>query len=288
MFRLSGCFTALVTPFKNGAVDYDSIRKMVRFQTDHGVSGVVPCGSTGEASSLSHEEYIKVIKTVIEEAAGKTQVLAGAGGNNTAATAELVREVAELGPDAVLSVAPCYNKPTQAGLKAHFRAVAAAAGKIPVVLYNIPGRTGVNMLPQTVAELSGMENITGIKEASGSLDQVSEIIELTGGKFSVISGDDSLTVPMMAIGASGVISVISNIYPGEVSEMCREAAEGNIKKAAGIHHRLFPLVKAMFSETNPIPVKYAAYLKGLCSPEMRLPLLPFSEEKRGKLKSLLF
>lgn len=288
MFKLSGCFTALVTPFKDGGIDYDALRKMVRFQTESGVSGVVPCGSTGEASSLSHEEYVNVIKTVIDEASGKTQVLAGAGGNNTAAAAELVREIAVLGPDAILSVVPCYNKPTQAGLKAHFKAVAAAAGGIPVVLYNIPGRTGVNMLPATAAELSETDNIIGIKEASGSLDQVSEIIEKTRPPFSVISGDDSLTVPMMAVGASGVISVISNIYPREVSEMCSLAAEGRIKQAAEIHHRLFPVIKAMFSETNPIPVKYAASVKGLCRPEPRLPLMPFSEEKREWLKSLLF
>ena len=289
MFKLSGCFTALITPFKDGKADFDSLRKIVRFQTESGVSGIVPCGSTGEASSLSREEYLSVIKTAIEEASGKTQVLAGAGGNNTAATEELVRDVAALGPDAILSVSPCYNKPTQAGLKAHFKAVAAAAGNIPVVLYNIPGRTGVNMQPATIAELSEIPNIIGIKEASGSLDQVSEIVQKTDSSFSVISGDDSLTVPMMSVGATGVISVVSNIYPHETSEMCRLAADGNFKEAAKIHHKLFTVIKALFSETNPIPVKYAAYIKGLCAtPEMRLPLTAYSEEKREWLKNILF
>jgi len=288
MFNLSGCFTALITPFKNGGIDFPSLRKLVRFQIENGVSGIVPCGSTGEASSLSADEHIAVIKTVIEEAGGKIQVLAGAGSNCTAAAVELVRKTAALKPDAILSVAPCYNKPTQEGLKAHFKAIAEAAC-IPVVLYNIPGRTGVNMSPDTISMLAReCSNIIGIKEASGSLDQVSEIMRNAPKKFSVISGDDSLTLPMMSIGASGVISVVSNIYPKETAEMCRLAAMGNFTEASKIHYKLFPIIKALFCETNPIPIKYAASLKGFCQPDMRLPLLPFSEEKREKLSKLLF
>lgn len=288
MFTLSGCLTALITPFKDGKIDFDSLRKIIRFQVENGVSGIVPCGSTGEASSLNREEYLAVIRTSIDEAAGRTQILAGAGGNNTAATVELVREVAALRPDAILSVVPCYNKPTQAGLKAHFKAVAEAAGDIPVVLYNIPGRTGVNMQPDTIAELAQIPNIIGVKEASGNLDQVSEIIQKTDSSFSVISGDDSLTLPMMSVGATGVISVVSNIYPRETAEMCRLAASGDFKAAAKIHHKLFPVTKALFSETNPIPVKFAAYTRGLCaSPEMRLPLAEYSKEKQEWLKGKL-
>lgn len=288
MFTLSGCLTALITPFNDGKIDFDSLRKIIRFQVENGVSGIVPCGSTGEASSLSREEYLAVIRTAIDEAAGRTQILAGAGGNNTAATVELVREVAALRPDAILSVVPCYNKPTQAGLKAHFKTVAEAAGDIPVVLYNIPGRTGVNMQPDTIAELAQIPNIIGVKEASGNLDQVSEIIQKTDSSFSVISGDDSLTLPMMSVGATGVISVVSNIYPRESAEMCRLAASGDFKAAAKIHHKLFPVTKALFSETNPIPVKFAAYTRGLCSsPEMRLPLTEYSKEKQEWLKGKL-
>ncbi|MBO4555281.1 MAG: 4-hydroxy-tetrahydrodipicolinate synthase [Elusimicrobiales bacterium] len=297
MFKLSGCFTALITPFKNGKIDFASFRKLIHFQAENGVSGIVPCGSTGEASSLGREEYLEVIKTAIDEAAGRTQILAGAGGNNTAATAELVREVAALKPDAILSVAPCYNKPTQEGLKAHFKAVSAAADTVPVVLYNIPGRTGVNMQPQTIISIAKeCRNVIGVKEASGSLDQVSEIVRLANAAageipqgFAVISGDDSLTVPMMSVGASGVISVVSNIYPCETAEMCRAAANGDFKSAAAFHYKLFPAIKALFSETNPIPVKYAAYLKGIVSsPEMRLPLTEYSLEKREQLKKNLF
>lgn len=288
MFKLSGCFTALITPFKDDKVDFDALRKLVRFQLKSGVSGLVPCGSTGEAASLSEDEYLAVIKTVIEEAKNKVYILAGAGSNSTSHAVDLVKKVAALKPDAILSVAPYYNKPTQAGLAEHYKHIAEAAGKTPVVLYNIPGRTGINITPDTVVKIQkDNKNIAGIKEASGSLDQVTEIIGKADKNFKVISGDDSLTLPMMAVGATGVISVVSNIFPAQTAKMCKLALNGDFKGAAKIHHKLFNVTKALFGETNPIPVKYAASLMGFCTPDLRLPLLSYSKEKREMLKKLI-
>ena len=285
MLNLQGCFTAIVTPFRDGKVDVKSLRGIIRRQLKGGAAGIVPCGSTGEAATLSAGEYLEVIKISVDEAGGRAAVMPGVGTNSTRSSVEMAGKVAALGVDGLLAVVPYYNKPTQAGLAAHFTAVARACPRTPVVLYNIPGRTGVNMLPATVLKLRKLcANIVGIKEASGNLDQVSEIVNITDRLFSVMSGDDSLTLPMMAVGARGVISVASNIAPELVSKMCGAFRKGRTAGSAELHRKLFPLVKALFVETNPIPVKYAASLLGLCSCEPRLPLTPLSQGYRALIK----
>ena len=287
MLKFKGCFTAIVTPFRNGRVDLEALRKIVRFQLENGVSGLVPCGSTGEAATLTPEEYLAVIKTVVAAAKGKIPVVPGVGTNATAKSVEMVKKVSALGVDGLLAIVPYYNKPTQEGMTAHFSALAAAT-RLPIILYNIPGRTGVNMLPATVLALrKKFSNIAGIKEASGNLDQVSEIINGADADFAVMSGDDSLTLPMLSVGARGVISVVSNVAPAEASRLCGLFLEGNPAAAARLHHKLFPLIKALFVETNPIPVKYAVSLLGLCLPEPRLPLTPLTVSNRKTLKKLL-
>ena len=287
MLKLKGCFTAIVTPFRNGKVDLDALKKIVRAQLAGGVSGLVPCGSTGEAATLSPEEYELVIKTVVGAVKGRVPVVPGVGTNSTARSAEMVKKVSALGVDGLLAIVPYYNKPTQEGMTAHFSELARAT-RLPIILYNIPGRTGVNMLPATALGLrKKFSHIVGIKEASGSLDQVSEILNGADDGFAVMSGDDSLTLPMMSVGARGVISVASNVAPAKVARMCELFLEGDVVGAAAIHHDLFPLVKALFVETNPIPVKYAASLLGLCQPEPRLPLLPLAEARRAGLKEAL-
>lgn len=287
MLKLNGCFTAIVTPFRSGKVDLPALKRIVRFQLAGGVSGLVPCGSTGEAATLSPGEYELVIRTVVAEAKGRVPVMPGVGTNSTARSVEMVKKVSALGADGLLAIVPYYNKPTQEGMTAHFSALAKAT-KLPVVLYNIPGRTGVNMLPPTVLGLrSRFRNIVGIKEASGSLDQVSEIIAGADADFAVMSGDDSLTLPMMSVGARGVISVVSNIAPAAASRLCALFQSGDTAGAAEAHRRLFPLVKTLFCETNPIPVKYAASLLGLCRPEPRLPLLPLSAGRRAGLAAAM-
>jgi len=287
MLKLKGVFTAIVTPFKSGKPDLEALKKIVKFQIEGGVSGLVPCGSTGEAATLSPEEYLAVIKTVVAAAKGKVPVVPGVGTNSTEKSVEMVKKVSALGVDGLLAIVPYYNKPTQEGMTAHFSELAKAT-RLPVILYNIPGRTGVNMLPVTALGLRAkFLNIVGIKEASGSLDQVSEIINGADKDFIVLSGDDSLTLPMMAVGAKGVISVAANVAPAETARMCELFLDGDIAGAAELHHRLFPLVKALFCETNPIPVKYAASLLGLCSCEPRLPLTPLSQARRAGLKAEL-
>ena len=287
MLKLKGCFTALITPFKNGGIDRPALEKIVRRQIAGGVSGLVPCGSTGETATLSPEEYLEVIKLVVDAAGGKAPVVAGVGTNSTAKSVEMVKKVEALGVDGLLAVVPYYNKPTQSGLIAHFSEMARVT-RLPIILYNIPGRTGVNMLPATVLALrKKFPNIIGIKEASGDLDQVSEIVSILDKGFAVMSGDDSLTLPMMSVGARGVISVVSNLAPLETAKMCALFSEGGTAKAAKIHHSLFPLVKKLFIETNPIPVKYAAYMLGLCAHEPRLPLTPLSAANRPALKKAM-
>ncbi|MDQ7772362.1 MAG: 4-hydroxy-tetrahydrodipicolinate synthase [Elusimicrobiales bacterium] len=287
MLKLEGCFTAIITPFKGDRPDLDALRRVVRFQIKNGADGLVPCGSTGEAATLSPEEYLEVIKAVVEEAKGRLPVMPGAGTNSTAKSVEMVKKVSALGVDGLLAIVPYYNKPTQEGMKAHFGEMARAT-RLPLVLYNIPGRTGVNMLPATALALAGeFSNIVGIKEASGNLDQVSEIVNGAPKGFAVMSGDDSLTLPMMSVGAKGAISVVSNIAPAQVSRMCGLFREGRADEAAEMHHRLFPLVKNLFVETNPIPVKYAVSLLGLCGPEPRLPLTPFPQKLRSGLRAAM-
>lgn len=286
--KLEGSYVALVTPFdREGRLDEDAYRRLIRRQLKGGTRGLVPCGSTGEAATLVHEEYRRAIEIACDESRGEVPVIAGVGTNATWKAVESAREAESLGADALLVLAPYYNKPTQEGIYQHFRAVARES-RLPIVVYNIPGRTGVNILPKTLARMAkDLPSIVAVKEAAGSLDQVSEILTLTRPGFTVLSGDDSLTLPMMAIGAKGVVSVVANVAPKETQALCRAALDGNHKRAAQLHLKLFPLIKSLFVETNPIPVKAALSMMGLCRPEPRLPLTPLSAEYRPALKKAL-
>jgi len=281
-----GSIVAMVTPFRDGKVDEVKIRELVQFHVKNGTDAIVPCGTTGESPTLSHAEHKRVVEVTIEAAAGQIPVIAGTGSNSTAEAIDLTQHAKKAGADGVLMVCPYYNKPTQAGLVAHYKAVAAAVD-IPIIMYNIPGRTGVNMLTETVAALAGLPNIVGMKEASGSLEQMTEVISLCGDRLTVVSGDDTLTLPLMAVGGKGVISVVANIVPKETAEMTRAALNGDWKRAKELHLRLFPLCKAMFYETNPIPVKTAMQLLGRLNGELRLPLCPMSQANRDKLQKAL-
>ena len=286
MFELKGAMTAIVTPFKGGKLDEDAFRNLIRRQIDAGIDGLVPCGTTGEAATMDLEEYEKTIGVAVDECKGKIPILAGAGTNNTKKVIELAKIAISAGADAILSVAPYYNKPTQEGLYQHYKTVAEAIS-VPLVLYNVPGRTSVNILPDTVIRLSEIDNIVGIKEASVSLNQVSEIIEGAKEGFSVISGDDFLTLPMMSVGGTGVISVSSNVVPELVARQYDAFVEGKLEEAKELHHKLYKLHKAMFYETNPIPVKTALYLMGLIEEEFKLPLCKMSDTNKEKLKTVL-
>ncbi|MBI4679570.1 MAG: 4-hydroxy-tetrahydrodipicolinate synthase [Elusimicrobia bacterium] len=286
--KLVGSIVALVTPFtRDGSVDETAYRRMVRRHLKAGTSGLVPCGSTGEAATLSHEESRRLVSICVEESSGRLPVIAGVGTNDTAKAVKLSREAEALGASAILLLAPYYNKPTQEGIYQHFKA-AALAVRLPIVVYNIPGRTAVNILPSTIARLAAdFPNIAAVKEAAGSLDQVSEILTLIKRPFSVLSGDDSLTLPMMAVGAKGVISVIANIAPRETAALCSAVSRGDWSKARSLHLRMFPLIKALFIETNPIPVKAAMEMLGACWGEPRLPLTPLTPAGRDLLKKRL-
>ncbi|HZX60713.1 MAG TPA: 4-hydroxy-tetrahydrodipicolinate synthase [Candidatus Methylomirabilis sp.] len=281
-----GSMVAMVTPFRDGKVDEAKIRELVEFHVKHGTDAIVPCGTTGESPTLNHAEHKRVVEVTIQAAAGRLPVIAGTGSNATAEAIDLTQHAKKAGADGVLMVCPYYNKPTQPGLIAHYQAVAAAVD-IPIIMYNIPGRTGVNMLPETVAKLAQVPNIVGIKEASGSLEQMTEVISLCGDRITVLSGDDTLTLPLMAVGGRGVISVIANICPKEVAEITRASLNGDWKRAKEIHLRLFPLCKAMFYETNPIPVKTAMQILGRLNGELRLPLCTMSPSNRDMLEKAL-
>lgn len=282
----SGCYTALITPFRNGDLDLPALRTLVERQILGGVAGLVPCGTTGETPALTSREWETVVSTVVEATQRRVPVIAGTGSNGTASTIERTRRAQELGADAALVVTPYYNKPTQEGLYQHFAAIANAT-EIPLVLYNVPGRTSVNMLPETVLRLTMVPGVAAIKEASGSLDQSSQILGEAPEGFAVLSGDDSLTLPIMGVGGTGVVSVVSNIVPEAVSALTEAALAGDYATARTIHHSLFDLCRAMFCETNPVPVKAAAALLGYCSPEVRLPLAPLSEAAQRRVESAL-
>jgi 4-hydroxy-tetrahydrodipicolinate synthase len=285
MFEGSG--VALVTPFKDGEVDEKKLAELVEFHISNGTSTLVPCGTTGESATLSHKEHGRVIEAVIQFARKRVKVLAGAGSNSTREAVALTQHAKSAGADGALHITPYYNKPTQRGLVEHYRAVARAAD-IPIVLYNVPGRTGVNMLPATVIELSRAEkNIVGVKEASGNLDQASEIVRGADPAFEVISGDDSLTLPIMAVGGRGVISVAANIIPKDVAALCAAALAGNWAEARRLHLKMFDLCKAMFIETSPAPVKTAMGWLELCAPDVRLPLAPLEKPSQDKLEKAL-
>ena len=281
-----GSIVALVTPFKQGELDEKALRDLVEFHIAEGTNAIVPCGTTGESATLSHEEHCRVIEIVIDQAKKRVPVIAGAGSNSTKEAVFLTEHAKKSGADAVLSITPYYNKPTQAGLYQHFKTIAEQVD-IPVVLYNVPGRTGVNMLPDTVVELSKIKNIVGVKEASGSLDQAGAILQHTDDSFDVISGEDSLTFPMMAMGAKGVISVTANVAPKKIAQMCKAVLENNMIEARKLHYELIDLSKAVFYETNPIPAKKAVYLMGLIENEIRLPLVEMTKENTEKLKTVM-
>ncbi len=281
-----GSIVALVTPFKQGELDEKALRDLVEFHIAEGTNAIVPCGTTGESATLSHEEHCRVIEIVIDQAKKRVPVIAGAGSNSTKEAVFLTEHAKKSGADAVLSITPYYNKPTQAGLYQHFKTIAEQVD-IPIVLYNVPGRTGVNMLPDTVVELSKIKNIVGVKEASGSLDQAGAIIQHTDDSFDVISGEDSLTFPMMAMGAKGVISVTANVAPKKMAQMCKAVLENNMIEARKLHYELIDLSKAVFYETNPIPAKKAVYLMGLIENEIRLPLVEMTKENTEKLQTVM-
>jgi 4-hydroxy-tetrahydrodipicolinate synthase len=282
----SGTFTALVTPFRNGEVDVEALEGMVEFQIQHGVSGLVPCGTTGETPAMSEAEDRVVVGTVVRIANGRVPIIAGTGSNSTDMAIKYTKMAREVGADGSLQVAPYYNKPTQEGLYRHFAAIAEST-ELPLVLYNIPGRTGVTISADTMARLAEIPNIVGVKDSTLSMNMISDVIRLCGEEFDVLSGDDPMTLPLVALGGRGVISVASNVAPGAVSDMVRAVLEGDWERGRELHYELLPLFRALFVETNPIPVKTAASLLGLCSDEMRLPLVPMEGENLRALQETL-
>ena len=281
-----GSMVAVVTPFKDGRVDEAKVRELVEFHIKNGTDVLVPCGTTGESPTLSHDEHRRVIELTIQTANKRIPVVAGTGSNSTAEAIDLTRFAKDAGADGALVVLPYYNKPTQQGLIAHCRAIADAV-ELPLILYNIPGRTGINMLPETLAALADHPNIVGMKEATGNLEQMTQDIVLCGAKLSFLSGDDTLTLPLMAVGGKGVISVVANIVPRDVADLTRAFLSGDWKRARELHLKLFPLCQAMFCETNPIPVKTAMALMGMIGGELRMPLCPMSEANLSKLKAAM-
>jgi 4-hydroxy-tetrahydrodipicolinate synthase len=282
----SGTFTALVTPFRNDEVDVEALENMVEFQIQHGVSGLVPCGTTGETPAMSEEEDRIVVETVVRVAKGRVPVVAGTGSNSTDMAIKYTRMAQEVGADGSLQVAPYYNKPTQEGLFRHFATIAESTD-LPLILYNIPGRTSVTISAETMARLAEIPNIVGVKDSTLSMNMISDVISLCGEEFDVLSGDDPMTLPLISLGGVGVISVASNVAPGAVSDMVKALLEGDWERGRELHYELLPLFRALFMETNPIPVKTAASLLGLCSDEMRLPLIPMSGENLRRLQETM-
>jgi len=281
MMKLTGCYTALVTPFRARTVDFDALAALVEAQVAGGIDGLVPMGTTGESPTVDFDEHQEVIAFVVEAVAGRCQVIAGTGANATAEAVRLTRHAAEVGADATLQVTPYYNKPMQEGLVRHFTAVAEEGG-LPVVLYNVPGRTGREIAVPTIAKLAAHPRIVAVKEAGGSVDRVSEILDACN--ITVLSGDDSLTLPMMAVGACGVISVASNLLPAEVGALVHDALKGKWEKARQMHRKLYPLFRDLFLETNPIPIKAALAMTGALAEEYRLPLSPMADATRTALR----
>jgi 4-hydroxy-tetrahydrodipicolinate synthase len=284
--RFAGAYTAMITPFRNDEIDENGLRRLVEFQIQGGITGLVPCGTTGESATMTIDEHNRVVDIVIEQAMDRVPVIAGTGSNDTRCAIDHTVHAARSGASAALVVVPYYNKPTQEGIYRHFAAIADATD-LPIILYNVPGRTGVNMTPETVLRLAEIPSIVGIKEASGSLDQVSQIAVGAPDNFTILSGDDSLTLPIMSVGGHGVISVVSNIVPDAVSDLTGAALSGNYAEARNVHQRLFDLCRAMFLENNPTAVKTAAQMLGLCSGELRLPLTDMSVSNRRLLADAL-
>ena len=278
----TGSLVAIVTPFRKGKVDERALADLIEWQIASGTNGIVPCGTTGESATLSHDEHNRVIELTVEVVRRRVPVVAGTGSNSTDEAIALTKHAKQAGADGALLITPYYNKPTQEGLYRHYRAVAEAVD-IPLVLYNIPGRTGVNMLPATIARLTTFRTIVGIKEGSGSVQQASDLVQMCGNCLTVLAGDDALTLPMMAVGGKGVITVTANIMPAEMASLVKAFSEGKIDEARRIHFKLSPLFAALFFETNPIPVKEALSLMGKIDPELRLPLCPMANDTREKL-----
>lgn len=284
MFR--GSIVAIVTPFKEGRVDEEAYRQLIDFQIENGTSAIVPCGTTGESATLNMEEHSQVINIAVQAVNKRVPVIAGTGGNSTSEAIELTAHAKKAGADASLQVTPYYNKPTQEGLYQHFKAIAKAVA-LPQVLYNVPGRTSVNMLPTTVARLAELPEVVAIKEASGDLGQMAEIVRLAGDNINLLSGDDNVTLPVLSIGGKGVVSVVANIVPNDTADMVKAWEEGGVKKAKELFYKLFPLCQAMFYETNPIPVKTSLALMGKIQNELRLPLCPMAPTNLDRLKKAL-
>ncbi|MFW6337371.1 MAG: 4-hydroxy-tetrahydrodipicolinate synthase [Alkalispirochaetaceae bacterium] len=283
----TGTFTALITPFKGDeSIDEDALRSLVEAQIEAGITGLVPVGTTGESPTVTHEENLKVIEIVVDQAKGRVPVIAGTGSNSTAEAIQMTRKAKEIGADASLQVAPYYNKPNQDGFYRHFTAIADAVD-LPMVVYNIPGRTGKNIETETLMRLAEHPNIVAVKEASGSIPQIMEVAARKPEGFDLLSGDDNLAFSVVALGGSGVVSVASNAAPGPVGKMIKLALEGKLEKARAEHYRLLPLFKMVFFDTNPIPIKYAMSLLGYCKEVYRLPLCELSEENKEKVKSVL-
>lgn len=283
----TGAMTAMATPFKNNAIDEEAFRAFIEWQIAQGIHGLVPCGTTGESATLSHEEHERVIEICIEQTAGRVPVLAGAGSNNTAEAVALTKFAKKAGADGALLITPYYNKPTQQGLYEHFKTIAQAVD-LPIIPYNVPSRTGCNMLPPVVAKLANeFPNIVAIKESTGDMIQMTRLLEICPPKFAILSGDDLTAFPLLAMGAMGIISVTANVAPARVSALYNAMAAGDLNEARQRHLSLFPLSQAMFMVTNPIPVKTALGMMGKMSPELRLPLCPMSAEDESKLAAIL-
>jgi 4-hydroxy-tetrahydrodipicolinate synthase len=283
---IQGAIVAIVTPFRNGKVDEEALRRLIEEQIMAGTDGIAPCGTTGESTTLSHEEHDRVIEITVDAVKKRVPVIAGTGSNSTAEALRLTKHAWEAGADAALIVCPYYNRPTQEGLYLHYRAIAEEV-PVPIIVYNIPGRTGTNMLPETLARLAKIPNIVGVKEASGSIKQMSDVIQLCGADFDVLSGDDIFTLPLLALGGKGVISVISNVVPGDMAGMVDAFAAGDLEKARQLHYRMSPLIDALFIETNPIPVKAALAMMGKIAYELRLPLCRMVEKNEAALKKVM-
>lgn len=282
----SGSMTALITPLRDGQIDADAFGRLIEFQIANGTSALVPCGSTGESATLTHAEHAEVVRLAVKFAQGRVPIIAGTGSNSTAEAISLTRAAKAAGANAALLISPYYNKPTQAGIYQHYKAIAEAT-QFPLIVYNIPGRTGSKIEATTVARLAELEQIVGLKEATGSLDEVQEVLRLCGERIEVYSGDDALTLPIMAVGGVGVISVTANALPKRSAEMTAAALAGDWATARRLHYEILPLARVLFLETNPIPIKAAMAMMGYCRDELRLPLLPMSEAPRTKLRSVM-
>ena len=278
----TGSMVALVTPFKDGKVDWQSLENLIEFHIQNGTRGIVPCGTTGESATLSHEEHDAVVKTVVNTVNKRVPVIAGTGSNSTAEAVRLTRAAEESGADGALMISPYYNRPTQEGIYQHYRKVASEVG-IPIIVYNIPGRTGSKIEPETLARLAEIDNIAGVKEATGSVDQAIDVIRLCGDRLAVYSGEDSLIFSLMALGGKGVISTVANVAPKQTAELAEACLKGDWESGRALQFKLIPLIRSLFIETNPIPVKTALSLMGKCRGELRLPLTPMAE---GNLKKL--